>query len=82
LPSLDLDICNHDEYKETISYLQETSIYDRERNDLFEEMRDYGLLMLILLNQRRADLGMYFHADFFSSENVTQMMAGDKNLKS
>jgi len=33
----------------------------------FEEMRDYGYcFMLILLSEDAADLGMYFHADFFS----------------
>ena len=51
---------NHDQYKETISYLQGNSIYDRGVMTFFEEMRDYGFA--------RSDLGLYFYADFFQSE--------------
>jgi hypothetical protein len=71
---------NHDEYKETISYLQGNSIYDRGVMTFFEEMRDYGFAHADPFNRDAQTLACIFMLIFFSLK-CYEMMAGDKKLE-
>jgi len=57
---------------------REKQHFTTELMTFIEEMRDYVLLMLILLSETPQTLACIFHADFFQSGNVTEMMAGDR----
>jgi hypothetical protein len=71
---------NHDEYKETISYLQGNSIYDRGVMTFFEEMRDYGFAHADPFMRDAQTLACIFMLIFFSLK-CYEMMAGDKKLE-
>jgi hypothetical protein len=71
---------NHDEYKETISYLQGNSIYDRGVMTFFEEMRDYGFAHSDPFMKDAQTLACIFMLIFFSLK-CYEMMAGDKKLE-
>ena len=71
---------NHDEYKETISYLQGNSIYDRGVMTFFEEMRDYGFAHADPFMRDAQTLACIFMLIFFSLK-CYEMMAGDKRLE-
>ncbi len=71
---------NHDEYKETISYLQGNSIYDRGVMTFFEEMRDYGFAHAGPFMKDAQTLACIFMLIFFSLK-CYEMMAGDKKLE-
>ena len=71
---------NHDEYKETISYLQGNSIYDRGVMTFFEEMRDYGFAHSDPFIRDAQTLACIFMLIFFSLK-CYEMMAGDKRLE-
>lgn len=71
---------NHDQYKETISYLQGNSIYDRGVMTFFEEMRDYGFAHADPFMKDAQTLACIFMLIFFSLK-CYEMMAGDKKLE-
>lgn len=71
---------NHDQYKETISYLQGNSIYDRGVMTFFEEMRDYGFAHSDPFIRDAQTLACIFMLIFFSLKSY-EMMAGDKKLE-
>ena len=71
---------NHDQYKETISYLQGNSIYDRGVMTFFEEMRDYGFAHSDPFMRDAQTLACIFMLIFFSLK-CYEMMAGDKKLE-
>jgi hypothetical protein len=71
---------NHDQYKETISYLQGNSIYDRGVMTFFEEMRDYSFAHSDPFMRDAQTLACIFMLIFFSLK-CYEMMAGDKKLE-
>ncbi len=71
---------NHDQYKETVSYLQGNSIYDRGVMTFFEEMRDYGFAHANPFIRDAQTLACIFMLIFFSLK-CYEMMAGDKKLE-
>lgn len=71
---------NHDQYKETVSYLQGNSIYDQGVMTFFEEMRDYGFAHANPFIRDAQTLACIFMLIFFSLK-CYEMMAGDKKLE-